>query len=194
MWKIALIRPGRTEYDEQDRLQGTLEIPLCEAGHGDALQLIAALGQERFDAIYAANCLAAWETAAAIASHFGQRCKRLDRLSNADLGLWQGMRREDLRQKHPKVFRQWAEQPDSVCPPEGELLSVVRQRCAQTAQWLRRKHRRGHVALVAGAPLWELLRSELLGQPPRDPWSAGDGFGSCRWIEPVPLAAELAKK
>jgi broad specificity phosphatase PhoE len=32
MFKLLLIRPGVTEYDQQGRIQGTLDIPLCEDG------------------------------------------------------------------------------------------------------------------------------------------------------------------
>ena len=36
MFQILLIRPGSTEYDQQGRVQGTLDIPLCEDGRQEA--------------------------------------------------------------------------------------------------------------------------------------------------------------
>src|SRR5437868_5605318 len=32
MLNVALVRPGCTDYDQQGRIQGTLDIPLCEQG------------------------------------------------------------------------------------------------------------------------------------------------------------------
>ena len=30
---------------------------------------------------------------------------------------------DDVKRKQPKVYRQWQEQPEIICPPEGEMLS-----------------------------------------------------------------------
>ena len=35
---------------------------------------------------------------------------------------------DEIRRKHPKVFRQWQEQPEIICPPEGEMLCDARER------------------------------------------------------------------
>ena len=51
------------------------------------------------------------------------KVKTLDKLQNLDHGLWQGMLVSDVKTKQPKVYRQWQEQPETVCPPQGETLS-----------------------------------------------------------------------
>ena len=49
-------------------------------------------------------------------------------MQNLNQGLWQGMLVEDVRHKQPKVYRQWQEQPENVCPPEGEMLEQADER------------------------------------------------------------------
>ena len=40
MDQILLIRPGTTEYDQQGRVQGTLDIPLCEDGRQEVEAMV----------------------------------------------------------------------------------------------------------------------------------------------------------
>ena len=68
------------------------------------------------------------QTAEQIARSLGVKRKKIERLQNLHQGLWEGMLVEDVRHKQPKVYRQWQEQPENVCPPEGEMLSEADQR------------------------------------------------------------------
>ena len=68
------------------------------------------------------------QTAEVIAKALGIKLKKIERLQNLNQGLWQGMLVEDVRHKQPKVYRQWQEQPENVCPPEGEMLSQADER------------------------------------------------------------------
>ena len=40
MLQIVLVRPGSTEYDAQERIQGTLDVPLNEQGNTEVAQVI----------------------------------------------------------------------------------------------------------------------------------------------------------
>ena len=48
MTQVVLIRPGATVYDEQDRIQGVLDIPLSERGRAE----VALLTERRNLAIF----------------------------------------------------------------------------------------------------------------------------------------------
>jgi broad specificity phosphatase PhoE len=43
MTQVVLIRPGATVYDEQNRVQGILDIPLSERGRAEVAQLVERL-------------------------------------------------------------------------------------------------------------------------------------------------------
>ena len=62
MTQVVLIRPGATVYDEQNRVQGILDIPLSERGRAEAeLEKLAPRG-ERIGAL-AAAALVLWGAA-----------------------------------------------------------------------------------------------------------------------------------
>ena len=56
MVQILLIRPGTTEYDQQGRVQGTLDIPLCEDGRQEVETMVEELRGQPIAAIYASPC------------------------------------------------------------------------------------------------------------------------------------------
>jgi broad specificity phosphatase PhoE len=170
MVQIVLIRPGRTEFDEQRRIQGTLDIPLCEAGVNDVQRLYEELRGIEFDVIYTSPCQAARETADLLSDAFDVKVKELDQLANLDQGLWQGRCIDEVRQTQPTLFRQWQENPESICPPSGEPVAKARERVKAIVAKLRRKHEGQTIAIVAPEPIYCLTRCELAGEAPRDLW------------------------
>jgi probable phosphoglycerate mutase len=44
MSTAILIRPGETDFDQQSRIQGGLDLPLSETGRQQVRELIAAVG------------------------------------------------------------------------------------------------------------------------------------------------------
>ena len=65
MLQIVLIHPGSTDYDQQQRIQGTLEIPLNAQGHAEVAQVIEQLQGKGIETIYAPASQPALETAEA---------------------------------------------------------------------------------------------------------------------------------
>ena len=161
MLEIVLIRPGSTDFDQQGRIQGNLDIPMNEVGHQEVTSLIASLRARGITHVYHCPCTAAVETGEALAAGLDAKRKPLDTLTNLDHGLWQGLRLDEVKHKHPKVFRQWEESPASICPPEGEPLNEVEERVEASLRKLLKKHREGCVALVAPQPLLAVIRSFL---------------------------------
>jgi probable phosphoglycerate mutase len=162
MAQILLIRPGATEYDQQGRVQGTLDIPLCEDGRQEVAGLVAELRDQPISAVYASPCQSAAQTAEALAGMFELKFKTLDKLQNLDQGLWQGMLVDEVKTKQPKVYRQWQDQPEMVCPPQGETLSAAKQRVQAALARLLKKHKSGELlAIVAPEPLASVIRNVL---------------------------------
>jgi probable phosphoglycerate mutase len=101
------------------------------------------------------------ETAERICSALSIKYKPADQLVNLNLGLWQGMLAEEIKRKQPKVFRQWQERPDTVCPPQGEMLETARFRIEAFLAKIFKKHKDGVVAAVIPEPLASLTASLL---------------------------------
>lgn len=172
MPRILLVLPGSTDFDENGRIQGTLDIPLSEEGSREVARLAAELKERSIEAVYASQGEPAKSTAQTIAAALGVRFKPLEELDNLNHGLWQGMLVDDVRRKQPKVYRQWQEQPDSVHPPEGETLAEAGDRVESALRKLLRKHRDGTFAVVVPEPLASIVRERLGGVEIGDLWRA----------------------
>ncbi|MGA2035275.1 MAG: histidine phosphatase family protein [Thermoguttaceae bacterium] len=172
MLRIVLIRPGTTDYDDQERIQGALDIPLNEKGRAEAGQIAEQLKDQGIELMYTAVCASAQQTAETIAERLDVKLRKLDRMQNVDHGLWQGLPISEVRHKQPKAYRQWQEQPENVCPPEGEMLNQAEDRVRSTMTRLLKRHKEGVIALVAPEPLATLVRHFVTQEELGDLWKS----------------------
>lgn len=186
MLQIVLIRPGATDFDRQGRIQGSLDIPLSSEGASEVEKLCQQLKPLGIEVLYCSACQTARETGEALARELGVKLKPLDKLKNLDHGLWQGMLIDEVKLKQPKVYRQWQEQPESVCPPQGEMLSQARERLEKALDKLRKKYKEGVVGLVLPEPLASLARANLVRTKVGDLWRALGDHGAWEPIEVAP--------
>jgi len=183
MLRIILARPGSTEFDEQGRIKGILSIPLSEHGSQQAAAVANDLLEEHVEVVYSSPCEASEQTAGALADALSVKVKRLEKLRNLNQGLWQGRLIGEVKQRQPKVYRQWQEHPETVCPPEGEMLESAKQRVEITLQKLKKKHKEGVIAIVVPEPLASLVRCQLAGSKLGDLWKAECVCGSWESID-----------
>lgn len=158
----VLIRPGCTDYDEQHRIQGALDLPLNALGEQQVDRLIEQLQGEDLEKIYTSTSEPARSTALAIGASLDVPVKELDDLRNFDQGLWQGLQIDDVRRQYPKAYKQWKESPESICPPEGERVEELAERVRRA---LKKPLKRGiHFAVVASEPIATLVRGVIEGR------------------------------
>jgi broad specificity phosphatase PhoE len=191
MVRIVLVRPGSTDFDEQGRIKGTLDIPLSYAGTCQVARIVNELQDLPLDAIYSSPGLAAEKTADAIAVAQRLKVKRLDDLQNLDHGLWHGKLVNEVRHSQPRVYRQLLERPETVCPPQGEPVGEALERVRRVLVKVLKKHRAGTIALVVPEPLASLVRSTLEQCHVGDLWKAECECGIWQMIEMEPLTKEL---
>lgn len=179
MTQVVLIRPGATVYDEQNRVQGVLDIPLSDRGRAEVARLAASFTlPETLDgvvlaAIYCGPGESVVRTAEAVGKALGLRPKRVDELRNLDQGLWQGLQVDEIRRRNNRVFRQWLDDPMTVCPPMGETVGSAMDRIKAALKPLIRRHQDEAIGLVAGDPLARLVAG-YLRRDPRVQFDDGD--------------------
>lgn len=183
MVQFLLVRPGSTDFDEQGRIKGTLDIPLSDSGKIQVAGIVAQLHTTPIDFLYASPTRCAQQTAEALAADHRVRFKTLDDLENLDHGLWQGKRIDEVKTSQPKVFRQLQEHPETVCPPQGEPVGSAIDRVRTVLDRLIRKHSRATVAIVVPEPLASLVRSLLCQSEICDLWKAECEGGGWELIE-----------
>jgi broad specificity phosphatase PhoE len=179
MTRIVLICPGSTDYDQQKRIQGILNVPLNERGRADVLELVKELGEVKMETIYTSTSRSSLETAEIIARELDVRLKKLDRIPNLNYGLWQGMLVDEVRVKQPRVYRQWQESPECVCPPQGEPLAEADERVHACIARLMKRHKDAPIGLVVPDPLASLVQRCLGGPELGNLWETANGHQ--RW-------------
>src|SRR5947207_15931354 len=153
MVQMLVVRAGSTEFDEQGRIKGTLDIPISDAGQGQVGRLIADLHAMKIDHLYASPCRSAQQTAELLAADHELKVKTIDELQNLDHGLWHGKLVDEVRVSELKVFRQLQDHPETVCPPQGEPVGAALELVRAAVSRLFRTHRTGTVAVVLSEPL-----------------------------------------
>ncbi|MDA7904106.1 histidine phosphatase family protein [bacterium] len=166
--RILLVRTGSTDLDDQDRIVGSLDMPLSPEGEREARAIAQDLGEAGIVAIFSAAGLASQQTARQLSRSGEIRVRVEESFVNLNYGLWHGKSRSELKENQPKLYRQWQDNPDSICPPDGEPVEAVRDRVKTVLKKIRRKHKTGTIAIVAPDPLLSILRSELEGTEVRD--------------------------
>lgn len=160
MLRIIVLLPGATDLDLQGRIKGSLDVPLSEQGNHQARQSASELREHGIDVIYCGPCEAARQTADHVANR-QSKVRVHNELRNLDRGLWHGKRVAELRESQPRLYRQWQDNPESVCPPGGETVEAGRTRIKRALAKIIRKHKSGTIAIVIPEPAASLLRQQL---------------------------------
>ena len=184
---LIVIRAGATDYDLQERIRGTLDMPLSMEGVAAATRASERLAADPPTAIYASADETAEETARIIGSACGIKPKHLPNLGNVDMGLWQGRLVEEIRDTQPRLNRQWQDNPWSVAPPEGELLEDACERVEAAIEKIFKRHPAGTVAMVVPRPLDAIVTWLVSGRSMGDLWRFD---AAADLVDVLPVAAQ----
>ncbi|MBI4759502.1 MAG: histidine phosphatase family protein, partial [Chloroflexi bacterium] len=99
--RLLLVRHGETDWNAEERYQGTTDVPLSAQGRAQAQALTSRMAGEVLDAIYASDLQRAWQTAEVIAAPHGLPVRPEPRLREIDFGAWEGLTFDEIRQRRP---------------------------------------------------------------------------------------------
>jgi broad specificity phosphatase PhoE len=169
MCQVVLIRPGATIYDEQNRLQGVLDIPLSERGQNEVTGMVPKLARSLagspLSALYCGPGENVIRTAEIVGKALGLRPRRIDEFRNLDQGLWQGLQIDEIKRRNTKLFRQWVDDPETICPPQGETVENAMGRIKAAFRPLLKRHHDEAIGLVVGEPLARMVACYLKCEP-----------------------------
>lgn len=190
MSRVVLVRPGATDFDDQGRMKGCLNMPLSECGREQVERIAAELADLEIDEIVTAPCESAIETATRLAkgrSVMGRSVKVriVECFRNVDHGLWHGKLIEEVRRTQPKVYKQGQESPLNLCPPGGETIQQAKDRVVKAIKKVTKRSGGGTIALVIPDPLASIVHSILEGDEMRDLWKSETDAAQWELIEAV---------
>lgn len=179
---VLMIRPGSTEFDDQQRMKGSLDMPISEKGQQQVEATSHELADVKIKTIYAAPEQSARETAERIASGRDTKIKVIEAFRNIDHGLWHGKLIDEVRRNHPRVYRTGIDSPEELCPPEGEAIGDARERAAKALKKCLKKSRNGVIAFVISDPMAAVIETMINGNELHDIWSSETDNGSWNLI------------
>lgn len=167
MAHLLIIRHGETQWNRENRFQGSADIPLSDKGRAQARQVAAILKDKHLDAIYSSPLSRALDTAQAIAHGRDLEIQVVDDLQEINVGEWSGKTWPEIRDIWPKLEREWTTNPlTSDPPPGGEHYEDFRKRCMDAMDSISAAHQDSdQVAIVCHGGVIRAIITALLGMP-----------------------------
>lgn len=131
---LYFVRHGETDWNVDNKIQGSTDIPLNETGLLQAKRLAAELverensGEFQMARVYTSPQLRARKTAEVAADALGVKCVLLDGLKEMDLGEWEGSNWDAIREADSEVYRTWSKERRFTRTPGGECYDEVLKR------------------------------------------------------------------
>ncbi|MGB7306357.1 MAG: histidine phosphatase family protein [Burkholderiaceae bacterium] len=146
---ITLVRHGQTEFNAQQRVQGSLDTVLAENGLQQAEQLAQALREQQFDGLYCSDLTRTRQTIAPYARLAGNQTVyfRPD-LRERRFGWFEGKTLEEVRKTHPDRAERLLSRDPSYDVHGGESLISFYQRAVGALRSISQNHQAGEHLLV----------------------------------------------
>ena len=152
MKKLILVRAASTAWDEENRIQGTVPLPLSPAGKQALAAVAVELPPFAPDVLYSSGNESSGPTAECLSQLCHLKTPRIPALRELNCGLCQGLRVEEIRQRYGRAYRQWRSDPGTVTPPQGESIQEAAAKIHGALEVLGHKNRDKTVLLVAARP------------------------------------------
>lgn len=169
---VVLIDAGPTTWDLAGRLAGRVDLPLAPEGTQAVTQACSVFsktpGQVRPTALLCGPDEASLAAGKLAGGLLRTKPKTVSGLAAIDLGLWEGMTKEQLLDRCPKVCKTMQCDPASIVPPNGEPWNEAKSRIVSAFLGALPRNP-GVVVVVARPGALTVLRAgldELSNRPP----------------------------
>jgi len=151
MGQLILVRHGQTNWDKENRVRGTLDIPLNADGTKEAQKISGELLKFKIHAVYSSPASCSFSTACEIAAPHKVKVKKTAELNEVNHGVWQGLLVKDIKKRYKKTSR----------PPKGESVRDAYDRAISAMHKITDKHKDENVCIVSGDMTLSMIRCYL---------------------------------
>jgi alpha-ribazole phosphatase len=184
---IYLLRHGPIQgAAAQKRYIGQQDLALNEAGLRQARQWAQFFAGIDLHAIHCSDLARCQETAGIIAAACRLRVDAYPALREVDLGHWEGLSFENVRQSDPEAFRRRGTDLSRHRPPGGESFQDLQRRAWPLFCDLSRKTL-GNALIVSHAGVIRVLLCRLLGIPLANLFRIAQDYGALNIVELKPM-------
>ena len=165
MTELLFIRHGETDWNRQLRFQGQIDVPLNATGVAQAARLAVRLAAERFDAFFTSDLGRARETAAPLASAWGQQPVVVPGLREQSFGTWEGLDVPTIKQRHGAQWQDWLQHHGDFALPGGESLRQFHARVLMSVRDIAAHATGQRLAIVTHGGVLDMLWRTAHGLP-----------------------------
>ncbi len=177
MTELIFVRHGYSEGNKDHRFSGQRDFPLDGAGRRQALEVAEHLRRAfSVDAIYASDLCRACDTVRPLAEALSLPIRTMAALREVDVGLWEGVLREDVERQYPETYGLYMGKPGLVRFDGGESFAEVRARAFDAVREIVAEHEGGTVVVAthggvirALRTLWQEIPLERMEEIPHVP-------------------------
>ena len=127
--RLIIVRHTETDWNQQRRFQGQLDIPLNEVGINHAMQVAETLRNTHIDFAISSSLKRPTQTAELILKHHPHvNLERMDNLIEMSYGVWQGKTEIEVEKAYPGELEHWRKSPMTLQIRDAENLQQVWQR------------------------------------------------------------------
>ena len=130
MTRLIVWRHGRTEWNFTGRFQGQTDVDLDDIGVEQTEASAPRLAAYRPDVIVSSDLRRAARTAEALAALTGLPVDLDKRLRERDFGPWQGLTRQEIRERFPEDLARWHAGEPIENPAVETIDDMAKRVCA----------------------------------------------------------------
>lgn len=149
MTRIYFIRHGVTEWNKASRIQGSTDIELSADGIRQAQLLAKRLVYEDIHFVYSSSMKRAVMTASIATGHKKCGIIKSEKYHEINLGPWEGMTIDDIKEKYGEHFRVYNEEPENFRLPGAETFSELTKRTYGAIMEIVNKHKGKNILIVS---------------------------------------------
>lgn len=157
--KIYLIRHGRTDWNDTNKIQGKSDIPLNPTGILQAEKLASELKNEKYDIshVYTSHLQRARKTAEIISSELNIPCDILNGVEEINLGDWEGLSWDEVMLHYPEAYKIWRKNRRYTKSVNGESYDDMLQRVLSALLYLSKTSNKNIAVVTHSAVIMALM-------------------------------------
>ena len=165
MTTLYAIRHGETDYNKEDRVQGSHDSELTPFGVFQAEALAQRFSGSGIEVIHSSPLKRAQVTAETIAETIGAKVRIHDGLQELNCGEFEGLLFEEIKRTRWEEFLTWLREPE-VAAPGGESMNQLLDRVSAALEEILGGSADGcEIAVVSHAGVVRMTLAALVGVP-----------------------------
>jgi len=132
MVRFIIVRHGYSKGNKEKKFTGQLDVPLADAGLIQAESVRNYISEKyKVDSIVSSDLKRAYDTVKPLADALGLEIVKSRALREVDVGLWEGVEIEKVKNNYPREFEAYKNTPGLFDFPNGESYEKTQKRAVE---------------------------------------------------------------